>query len=77
MNFWQSNDHEIDFVLPEYNIYLEVKSGKSQATDFVWFLKSFQHHKLTVVNKNQFETERISGMALEDFLINGLYTLKL
>jgi predicted AAA+ superfamily ATPase len=68
MNFWQSNDHEINFVLPEQHIYLEVKSGKAQATDFIWFLKSFAHENLSVISKHRFETERICGMTLEDFL---------
>jgi predicted AAA+ superfamily ATPase len=68
MNFWQSNDHEVDFILPTQNIYLEVKSGNAQATDFIWFLNAFKNSKLTVINKKHFNTERITGITLEDFL---------
>ena len=68
MNFWQSNDHEIDFILPNQNIYLEVKSGNAAATDFIWFLNTFKNDKLIVINKKHFDTERITGITLEDFL---------
>jgi len=68
MNFWQSHDHEIDFVLPEQNIFLEVKAGNAQATDFTWFLNTFRNQKLTVINKNSFTTQKINGISLENFL---------
>lgn len=68
MNFWQSNDHEIDFIVPNQKIYIEVKAGIAQATDFIWFLNTFQNDKLTVINKNHFDTEGIAGITLEDFL---------
>ncbi|MBX9587355.1 MAG: ATP-binding protein [Gammaproteobacteria bacterium] len=71
MNFWQTSDHEIDFVLPEIPLYLEVKSGNFHPTNFIWFLKSFIKGKLIVINKNRFETERIIGITLEDFLLSS------
>jgi len=71
LNFWQSKEHEIDFVLPDEQIYIEVKSGKSAATDFIWFLKSFHQARLTVINQSTFETERITGISLENFLLAG------
>lgn len=70
LNFWQSKEHEIDFVLPNQNTYIEVKSGKCMPTNFIWFLKCFHKGNLTVINQNTFETERIYGISLEDFLLN-------
>jgi len=70
IHFWQSKDHEIDFVLPEKNMYLEVKAGNAQPTDFIWFLNNFSDQKLIVINKNNFVTQKITGIHLEDFLQN-------
>jgi predicted AAA+ superfamily ATPase len=71
LDFWQSKEHEIDFILPEEKHYIEVKSGKTQATDFIWFLKSFPHQNLTVISQSTFETERIKGITLEQFLLGA------
>ena len=71
LHFWQSKEHEIDFVVPEQGLYLEVKSGAYQPQNFLWFLKSFQGGHLTVINQNAFETERIRGISLEDFLLGA------
>ncbi len=71
LSFWQSKEHEIDFVLPEQNIYLEVKSGQYQPTNFIWFLKSFDKEKLIVINKNQFASERMIGVTLDEFLLSN------
>ncbi|NNM58925.1 MAG: ATP-binding protein [Legionellales bacterium] len=71
LNFWQSKEHEIDFVLPEENRFIEVKSGSFNPVNFTWFLTNFQHHKLTVINKNHFDTARIIGITLEDFLLSS------
>lgn len=69
LNFWQSKDHEIDFFLPDQSLYLEVKVGQTSPTEFLWFLKSFKKEYLLVISKNRFETERIIGITLEDFLL--------
>jgi predicted AAA+ superfamily ATPase len=71
--FWQSKEHEIDFILPEKNLFLEVKAGKCSPLEFVWFLKIFKKQKLTVVNKNTFEADRIIGMSLESFLLSDSF----
>lgn len=70
LNFWQSQNNEIDFILPEKNIYLEVKAGAAQATDFIWFLNTFPNQKLSVINKKLFNTQKISGITLENFLLD-------
>ena len=67
--FWQSHDHEIDFILPEKNSYLEVKAGIANPTDFIWFLNTFHNRELTVINKKSFNTQKITGIPLEDFLL--------
>lgn len=70
LNFWQSKDHEIDFVLPDKQIYLEVKKGAYSPINFTWFLKSFPKASLIIVNKNQFNSKKITGITLEDFLLD-------
>lgn len=72
LHFWQSANHEIDFVLPEQSIYIEVKSTTCLPTNFLWFLKSVNKHHLTVINQNAFDSQRITGITLEDFLLQGI-----
>lgn len=69
LHFWQSSEHEIDFVLPDQSTYIEVKSGHCLATNFIWFLKSFNKQHLTVINQNSFDSQRITGITLENFLL--------
>lgn len=74
LNFWQTNDHEIDFVIPEKDLYIEVKSGHYQATNFLWFTKHFfGGEKLIVVNKDVFDSKIVNGIRLQDFLLLDLY----
>jgi predicted AAA+ superfamily ATPase len=70
MNFWQSKEREIDFVLPDEKIYVEVKAGKSSPIEFTWFPKCIQSGDLTVVNQSNFEATRITGLSLEDYLLS-------
>jgi predicted AAA+ superfamily ATPase len=72
LNFWHSKTHEIDFVLPEKQQYFEIKLGKSNAVEFLWFLKSFHQETLTVINTQTFDSERIIGITMENFLLQGL-----
>jgi predicted AAA+ superfamily ATPase len=69
LHFWQSKEHEIDFVLPDKQIYIEVKAGKNEPSDFIWFFKSFSKNQLLTIGKNRFDTERIQGITMEDFLL--------
>lgn len=71
LHFWQSSEHEVDFVLPEQSTYIEVKSGAYLPNNFIWFLKCFNKQTLTVINQNSFDSQRIMGMTLEDFLLQG------
>lgn len=70
LNFWQSKEHEIDFVLSESRQYLEVKAGNSSPTNFIWFLQGFPKSELTVINKKSFTTAKIQGITFEDFLLS-------
>jgi uncharacterized protein len=66
--FWQGADHELDFVADESN-FIEVKRGKVSAGDFAWFPRTFPKGRLTLINKDRFETSFCRGITLEDFLI--------
>ena len=70
MSFWQSSEHELDFVLAP-DRFIEVKRGRTGPLDFTWFPKCFPKGRLTVVSESRFETDRIHGITLEDFLLGG------
>ena len=67
MHFWQSQSHELDFVLPP-DAFLEVKRGAAGPTEFAWWVNTFRQGELTVLNQTRFATERVRGITLEDFL---------
>lgn len=64
--FWQSKEHEIDFVVDDNLI--EVKRGKCSSLEFAWFARIFPKQFLTIINANLFETKSVRGVSLEDFL---------
>ncbi len=66
--FWQTQQHELDFVL-ENKTFLEVKRGGCSPLEFAWFSKQFPGSKLIVVNKNKFETDAIQAITAEEFLL--------
>jgi len=68
MNFWQSKQHEIDFVL-DSSTFLEVKRGNASPLDYAWFRKTFPSANLTVINQQRFETGYVRGITFEDFLM--------
>jgi predicted AAA+ superfamily ATPase len=68
LSYWQSKEHELDFVLDDSE-FLEVKSGGSSPIEFAWFSKVFPRGRLRVINRNRFEAARIAGLTLEDFLL--------
>ncbi|MGH7859269.1 MAG: ATP-binding protein [Candidatus Binatia bacterium] len=65
--YWQSREHEIDFVLGNER-FVEVKRGRASALDLPWFPKSFPKGRLTVVCATPFEADRIRGVTLDVFL---------
>lgn len=67
--YWQGGGHEIDYVR-DGRLFLEVKRGKSTAVEFSWFPRAFPGGKLVVVSSSRFETERIRGLTMEDFLLD-------
>lgn len=70
--FWKSDNHELDFV-DENGDFVEVKAGPSSPADFTWFHKIFPNKKLTVICTTPFETERITGLTLHQFLLRDPY----
>jgi len=67
MIFWQSKEHELDFVLGKDN-FIEVKRGKTSPLDYTWFPKVFPRGLLTIIGTTPFETDRIRGLSMEEFL---------
>lgn len=68
--YWQSQEHEIDFVAGDAQ-FIEVKSGAASALDFSWFSSAFPRGHLTVVCKTPFKGPRIRGITLDDLLLRG------
>lgn len=68
--YWASKDHEIDFVTADRELY-EVKAGATSAADFAWFPKVFPKKRLHVISASNYETDHITGMTLERFLLNS------
>lgn len=68
LTFWQSKDHEIDYVIdPE--LFVEVKRGMAGPMEFNWFSNIFPKGKLQIVNTQSFETDHLKGITLEQFLL--------
>jgi uncharacterized protein len=65
---WQRKEHELDFVLSPTH-FLEVKSGGRSPVEFAWFHRVFADVHVTVVSDSRYETGRITGITLEDFLL--------
>ena len=68
MSYWNTGEHEIDFVLGP-DRFIEVKRGRTGPLDFIWFHKCFPKGHLTVISESRFETDHIRGVTLEDFLL--------
>ena len=64
--FWNSKSHELDFVVDESD-FIEIKRGKVAASDYSWFPQTFPKSRLTLINKDRFETSFCRGITLEDF----------
>ncbi|OGQ21286.1 MAG: hypothetical protein A3I05_06940 [Deltaproteobacteria bacterium RIFCSPLOWO2_02_FULL_44_10] len=75
LGFWASKEHEIDFVTPDHHL-IEVKRGRAGPLDFSWFSKIFPKSKLMVICDTPFQTQNITGMTIEDFLLTAPTTLK-
>ncbi|OGT32682.1 MAG: ATPase [Gammaproteobacteria bacterium RIFCSPHIGHO2_02_FULL_39_13] len=66
--FYQDKNHEIDFVETSQHL-IEVKRGQTSPLEFTWFAKQFPHQKLTVINTKSFQTNHVTGVSLETFLL--------
>ena len=65
--FWQSKEHELDFVLSPGS-FLEVKRGPTAATDFGWFERALPGSKLLVVSDSSYEARCVRGVGIADYL---------
>lgn len=68
LSFWQSKTNEIDFY-DKAEGFIEVKRGKCSALEFAWFAKQFGKESMKIINQNSFETDRLHGITLENFLL--------
>ncbi|MBI4601729.1 MAG: ATP-binding protein [Planctomycetes bacterium] len=66
--FWQGKHNELDFVLGDDEL-LEVKAGGASPLEFSWFPRTFPKARLKVVNLRRFEAQQVTGVTLEDFLL--------
>jgi hypothetical protein len=72
MSFGQSKSREIDFVIND-DLFIEIKRGQVTPLDYAWFGTVFPKARLIVVNQRQFETDRVTGMTVEQFLSAGTW----
>ncbi|MBI5362051.1 MAG: ATP-binding protein [Planctomycetes bacterium] len=69
LHYWEGGDHELDYVVRP-DLLIEVKRGGTSALEFGWFARTFPRAKLRVVGRDRFTAERITGMTLEDLLLD-------
>ncbi len=67
LGFYQSSQHEIDFVDNERNLY-EVKLGKASPVEFSWMNRALPNKKLQIISSTPFETETIRSQTLAQWL---------
>ena len=68
MLFWQSKQHELDFVVSR-DEFIEVKRGNTSPIEFSWFHSSFPKARLTVISPAKFQTDYVTSMPLKRFLM--------
>ncbi len=68
--YWKTRNRELDFV-PAPDHYIEVKRGGATALDYAWFPRTHPGARLTVISRDRFETDRIQGVTLEEFMADG------
>lgn len=68
MAFWQTGDHEIDFVTAP-GAAVEIKLDSTNPLEFAWFPKTFSRSRLIVIGKDRWAAGSLEGMTLEDFLL--------
>jgi uncharacterized protein len=66
--YWKTRSRELDFV-PAPDHFVEVKRGQATALEYTWFPREHPDAHLTVISRDRFETDRIRGVTMEDFLL--------
>ncbi len=67
---WSSKEHELDFVVNS-DSFIEVKAGSTNPLEFAWFPRALPNARLTVVSGSSYETDRIRGVTMQEFLLGG------
>ncbi len=70
MKYWASNEHELDFILPDGSA-IEVKSGSINPAEFAWYSKVFPRKRLHVIADTEIETDSLFVQPLEKFLLEA------
>ncbi|MFH1653507.1 MAG: AAA family ATPase [Pseudomonadota bacterium] len=70
ISFWESKEHEIDFVTPDLK-FIEVKKGQAGPLEFSWFSKIFPKDELTVICNTPFTSKQVKGITIEEFLLSA------
>jgi predicted AAA+ superfamily ATPase len=70
LDYWEGGGHELDFALADDD-FVEVKHGRTSPLEFAWFPRVFPKGRLTVVGRERWETERMRGISIEDFLLEA------
>jgi predicted AAA+ superfamily ATPase len=71
LTFWQSKEHELDFVIGNHK-FVEVKRGKVHPIDFAWFQKIYPKGELTVIGSTPFAIKQVRGVSIHEFLMGNL-----
>lgn len=69
LGFWQSKNHEIDFVTAD-GCFLEVKLGKTNPLEFSWFGNTFPKKNLTVISQSRYSSQNVTSMSIHEFLLS-------
>lgn len=70
--YWQSGDHELDYVVRP-DLVFECKRGGSSALEFAWFAKTFPKAALWIVGRDRFDGTRIRGRTFADVLLDDTW----
>lgn len=69
--YWQSREHELDFVVSSAE-FLQVKAGPTTPLEFGWFAQVFPRGRLCVVSQSRYETPHVRGLTHEEFFLGDL-----
>lgn len=68
---YTASNGSVDFVSDHPDLLVEVKSGRANPQEFVWFTQAFPKKKLLVVSQSSFVIKNVQGVTFEEFLRMG------